>query len=229
VLDTSGVNLAKEPSARIKGNTRLDGSHSAVKAVDGVNGTGFYSSSAGAADNQGLQLDLGHEVPVSSIAAVYYGLRNVSDAASILCYSLLWQDAELGVLQENWFRIPADAYTFLPGAGDAPAGSPAAPAGPPSGSPPPQQPLLHSLSPPGEPPLVPLQPPAVPGTPPQTPAASGEPQASSPEPAEPDGTAGGCSTRSVAAASTRHESYSQLEVQSHTSRSQQCVASAMGT
>lgn len=203
MLTTSGVNLAQQPSARIKGSTRLDGSHSAVRAVDGVNGTGYYSSSAGAADKQWLQLDLGGDVPLASIAAVYYGLRNVSDAASILCYSLLWQDVELGDLQENWFWSLADAYTFRPGAGDAPAGSPAAPAAPSAGLPPPQQPL-PSLSPPGEPPLVLLQPPARPGTLSALPE-SLEPQAASPDAAEPDGPAGGCSMHSAAAASTAQQ------------------------
>ncbi len=190
VLSTSGVNLAREPNAKIRGLNRIHANYSAARAVDGVNGTGFYASPVGAADKQWLLLDLGQEVALGSVAALYYGLLNVTDATSIVCYSLIWLDAQSNVLQENWFRSPADAYTFYPGQGDAaPAGGPAAVG--PASLPPPVQPVLLQ-PPPSAQPLSP-QAPDMPTTA-STAAlpALQEPQPEGSSAAVADGTAGAC-------------------------------------
>jgi hypothetical protein len=122
VMTTSGTNLATAAGAKLSAFSFVTGNGPA-DALDGSTST-FYESK-GSVRGEWLYLDLGADVPLSSID--YFQHINIVSSLrddSVKCYMLFWKDSTNATIQINTYRTTLADYRFKPGVADYPQAAP---------------------------------------------------------------------------------------------------------
>lgn len=126
VRDKNGTDYVHQPGVVCTADTDAGASYKPALFCDGSNTT-YYASARQKIRSAWLLVDLGQDIPMSSIQDVWINnKRATSFLADAKCFMLSWLDANNVTLQQNYFWTQKGDYVFQAGVGDTSPPSPGA-------------------------------------------------------------------------------------------------------
>ncbi len=109
-------NYARDTGVTATAESSWSATYNSSKVIDGVNTT-FYSSGSFRGHVAWLEVDLGKDIPMSSIASVSAGnsYGGAANRAQQVCFILRWLDASGNQLQYNRNVGNQPVYYYYPG------------------------------------------------------------------------------------------------------------------
>jgi hypothetical protein len=124
-MSTSGTDLSRQAGVVLTAFSFVTGQAPSL-ALDGATNTYYESRGSGTtASGEWLNLDLGTDVPLSSIN--YFEHVNIASSLrddSIRCYMVFWKDSQGKTLQINLYKTVNATYQFKAGSPDYPPTAP---------------------------------------------------------------------------------------------------------